>query len=56
MPDDAPLTAFDMLLGGLNTGILVMSASFFNAGVEHDEVVDDFQQSGFIAQQAEMSI
>ncbi len=56
MPDDASFAAFYMLLSGLNAEVLVMAAGLFSAGVEHNEVVNDFQESGFIAQQAEMPI
>ena len=42
MPNDATLTTLNMLFSGLNPKILVVAAGFFGAGVEHNEVVDDF--------------
>ena len=49
MPDDPTFATVDVLLGGMNTEILVVAAGLFGARVEHDEVVDDFEESLFIA-------
>lgn len=50
MPDDAPLPPLYPLLGGFGAEVLVMAAGLFGARIEHDEVMDDFQEAGFGAQ------
>jgi hypothetical protein len=56
VPDDAAFTTMDILLGGADAEVLVMAAGLFDASVEHDEVMDDFEEAGFVAQQAEVII
>ena len=50
VPDDAALALSHALLGGFHPEILVMAADLFDAGVEDDEVVDDFQKAAFFAE------
>ena len=40
MPDDASLAALDVVLGGFDTEVLVMTTGFFNAFVEDNKVMN----------------
>jgi hypothetical protein len=44
VPDDAALAGADMLLRGADAEILIMAAGLLGARVEHDEVVEQFEE------------
>ena len=54
VPDDAALAPADELLRGLHAEILVVAAELLDAGVEHDEVVDQLQQPRLAAELQQM--
>ena len=50
VPDDAALAALHVLLRGAHAEILVVAAELLDAGVEDDEVVDQFEEARLAAQ------
>ena len=50
VPDDAALAPLHELLRGLHAEILVVAAELLDAGVEDDEVVDQFQKPRLVAE------
>lgn len=56
MPDDAPLTIVDVGLGGFDAEVLVDAGEFLFACVEEDEVVDEVEKSGFVAEFEEVFV
>src|SRR4051812_31049243 len=56
MPDDAALVLGDTLLGRLHAGKLVWARHLLLPGVEDDEVADQIEQPGPIAQLSERAI
>ncbi len=56
MPDDAALAALDEGLRGLHAEILVLAAQFLGTGIEHHEVVDQFQQPRLPANLQQMPV
>lgn len=56
VPDDAPFAALDVLLGGMDAEVLVVAAGLFGARIEDGEVVDEFEEAGFVTEQAEVFV
>ena len=56
MPDDATLTIMDVGLGGFDAEVLVDAGEFLFACVEEDEVVDEVEESGFVAEFEEVFV
>ncbi len=56
MPDDAAFALFDAGLGGFCGGVLVGAGDFLLATVKDDEVAEDVEQAGFVAEFGEGAI
>ncbi len=56
MPDDSSLVVFHILLGFLNTEVLVMSTGLLYFCVKDYEVMDDLKKPVFIADEIEVII
>jgi hypothetical protein len=56
MPDDPPFAPPDALLRRLHPEELIVAAVLFDSGVKDDEVVDQFQQAGFLAELQQVAV
>ena len=55
VPDDTAFSASYIFLRGFDTEELVVSADFLDTSIEYDEVVQDVEHSGFVAELTEFS-
>ena len=56
MPDNPALPSANTFLRGANAEILVVTAIFFRARIEHDVIVDQFEQTILAADMDEFAI
>ena len=56
MPDDPALAFGDVMLGSLDTEILVVTTSLFDSGIKHNEIVNQLQKALLTADSAQVKI
>jgi IS5 family transposase len=56
VPYDPPFAPLDALLSGLYPKELVVAASLLDSGIKDDEIVDQFQQAGFLAELQQVAV